>query len=147
MRVTFRKSAEFIEFGGSDMNLVELDIALRARGWCRVNMTSWSLPPRMITRLDAKPADPWQLKTDTGAGPITREFFPDAESVLEAVSARRHRGSAEFGGHRGHCEPLLVPVGHDLLGGGAPALPGAAPADRSAPAAPAQPLPNLLPRN
>jgi len=87
MRDTFRKSAEFIEFGGSDMNLVELDIALRARGWCRVNMTSWSLPPRMITRLDAKPAGPWQLKTDTGAGPITREFFPDAESVLEAVSA------------------------------------------------------------
>ena len=70
------------------MKLVELDIALQARGWCRVNMTTWSLPPRLITRLDGKPADPWELKTITGVAPIEREFFVDEESLLEAVSQR-----------------------------------------------------------
>lgn len=80
------KAIGLLELGSTGMNLVELDVALQARGWNRVNLTSWTLPPRLIARLDTNLADPWQLKTVTEAGAITRAFFPDAESVLAAVS-------------------------------------------------------------
>jgi hypothetical protein len=70
------------------MNLVELDDALQKLGWRRVNLTTWSLPPRLITRLDARPADPWVLKTIPEVGSPTHGFFVDAEAVLEAVSKR-----------------------------------------------------------
>lgn len=79
------------------MNLVELDIELQGRGWCRVNMSTWSSPPRLITRLDGKPVDSWELKTITGVSLITREYFPDEQSVFEAASRRCDGASCEMG--------------------------------------------------
>jgi hypothetical protein len=73
------------------MNFVELDSALQKPGWRRVNLTTWSLPPRLITRLDARPADPWVLRTIPEVGSTTHEFFVDAEAVSKRGASANHR--------------------------------------------------------
>ena len=67
------------------MNLTELDIALQGEGWARVSRREWSRPPQLISLTHGRPSDSWELKTLTGVGPITREYFADAEELLNAV--------------------------------------------------------------
>ena len=67
------------------MTLNELDKALQYLGWTRVDRRTWSAPPRLITLLHGRSSDPWELKTLTGVSPTTREYFPDARSIFEAV--------------------------------------------------------------
>lgn len=68
------------------MTLDDLDKALQALGWSRVDRRSWSSPPRLITLTHGRHVEPWELKTINGVDPIKREYFVDARSILEAVT-------------------------------------------------------------